>query len=82
MAVIQAGVSRCSICGETLHSGDVIVTSSAFVGNKRDPFWQFADSGIHKACFDSWDKGQEFAQRFLESTGKELGISQIPTDKR
>lgn len=35
-----------------------------FITNELDPLWRFSDSGMHAACFDSWEHAKEFQRRY------------------
>jgi hypothetical protein len=47
MALLALGRSRCSICGEVLQPGQVIVATTHFIGDPADHLWRFSDSGMH-----------------------------------
>ncbi|QEL16437.1 hypothetical protein PX52LOC_03391 [Limnoglobus roseus] len=64
MALIFRGCSRCSICGEVIGHHDEIVATTHFIADKADPLWRFSDSGMHRACYQSWPHRDEFRARY------------------
>ena len=58
MALIFLGVTECAICGKVLQKGNA-VTSLSPIADKQNPLYKYFDAGLHKQCFENWDKKEE-----------------------
>ena len=75
MALIFRGRSLCSICHEVINHDDAIVATTHFIADRSDPLWRFSDSGMHVACYESWDHRDGFAARYEAIMGIRPGWS-------
>lgn len=82
MALPALGRSRCSICGEVLQPGQLIVGTTHFIGDPADHLWQFSDSGMHAECFAGWAHRDEFASRYHAALGRTLAgwVPAVPSN--
>jgi len=69
LALILRGKTPCSICGDVINDGDVVVATSHFIGDKDDPLWRFSDSGMHRDCFLSWPLREDFVLKYNAAVG-------------
>jgi hypothetical protein len=54
MPFFLAGLTKCSICHETIQKGEEFVATMAFpITGPDDKFWNFYDAFMHRRCFDS-----------------------------
>ena len=51
--------SICSICEKPLGKQEDIITWTAFL-RKEHKFWKYSDSGMHRSCFENWERKEEF----------------------
>lgn len=58
MALIFIGSSECPLCNKIFVQEDEIIGLPAIV-NTEHPLYEYFDSGIHKTCFESWNKKDE-----------------------
>ena len=73
MALIFLGSTECALCGKILQQGDEIYSLPP-IGDKKYPLYEYFDAGLHKQCFENWDKKEEVLsvvkverQKFLDS---------------
>jgi len=60
MQRVRAGTAICALCHEALSpAGDAVVTPD-FLADEADPFYQFSDATMHRACFVVWDRRKLF----------------------
>ena len=69
MAMVFIGQTECPICGEVLVVGDKI-WSLPPISNTNHPLWKYFDVGLHKSCYENWDKKIEVEQ-LLQSERRE-----------
>ena len=82
MALLALGRSLCSICGEVLQPGQVIVATTHFIGDPADHLWRFSDSGMHAECFAGWAHRDEFASRYHAALDRTLAgwVPAVPSN--
>lgn len=68
MAMIFLGRSECSICGKILAEGDDIIGLPPLI-DTHHPLYRYFDTGMHRACYDNWDKKHEM-EAALDKEGK------------
>lgn len=61
MALTILGKSICPICGKTLQQDDEIWGLPP-ISNTSHPLWEYFDAGLHKSCYENWDKKAEAEQ--------------------
>jgi hypothetical protein len=64
MERIQGGRAYCALCREAIAPGDEALMTPDFLADEDDPFWRFADTAMHRACFLVWDQRKAFVARF------------------
>lgn len=69
MALIILGSTECALCGKVLQEGDE-VTSLSPIADKQHPLYQYFDAGLHKQCFENWDKKEEVLRIIKEEKEK------------
>jgi hypothetical protein len=57
-------------CGEVIGKCDEVYATTHFIADTDDPLWQYSDSAIHLGCFEQWEHGDEFDQRYQRSRAK------------
>lgn len=67
MAIVILGSSECSICKRVLDDSEPIVLFPHFIEDDTHPLWRHSDSGVHKACFLTWEHADEFRRIFNET---------------
>jgi hypothetical protein len=58
MALIFLGKTQCSVCGTTFIDGDEIIGIPP-ISDIAHPLYEYFDTGVHKSCYDKWDKKDE-----------------------
>ena len=76
MALIDFGSTECPLCFHVINRKDNIVATTAFLKDEADPFWHYSDTAMHKKCFMSWDKRQEFIAKYNEAM-EEAGLAKL-----
>jgi hypothetical protein len=68
--MILGGVSKCSVCGDILWAGGPadFVAFPHFITDPSHPLWHHSDGGMHRTCFQSWDRAEEFRAIFNETS--------------
>jgi len=69
MALTFIGQSECPICGKIFLKEDDII-GLPLVVNSTHPLFEFFDRGIHKSCFEKWEKKKEVLKIILEEKKK------------
>ena len=69
MALIFLGLTECAICGKVLQESNEI-TSLPPIADKQNPLYKYFDAGIHKQCFENWDKKEEVVRIIKEEKQK------------
>jgi len=64
MALFNPGVSECPICNRVLYNNDARIGTSMFINDRKDKFWRYSDSCMHKQCFMNWELRKEFIERY------------------
>jgi hypothetical protein len=72
MAMVLLGSAKCPLCGQVLQADQPIVLAPPFLRDPGDPLYRFSDSGMHRACFLSWDLRGEFVSRFNEAAARRV----------
>ena len=67
MALIIRGKTECPLCREVVSSDDDIVATSHFIGDPKDPLWQYSDAAFHRRCFAAWARRDEFIKRYNDT---------------
>ena len=87
MALIFRGLTECALCGKTLQEGDD-VTALPPIADTQHPLYKYFDAGIHKQCFENWDKKEEVSkiikvekQKFINSDYFKEMIAKFGTPK-
>jgi hypothetical protein len=71
MAMIFLGKSECPICGKILVEGDDIIGLPPLI-DITHPLYTYFDEGMHRACYENWDKKSQ-VEAALENEGKKSG---------
>lgn len=58
MALIFLGSSKCSICNKVLNVDDEVIGLPP-ISDTGHPLYKYFDTGIHKSCYETWDKKEE-----------------------
>jgi hypothetical protein len=61
---IKAGRAHCALCGEVIRPDEDAFATPDFIADEADPFWRFADTSMHRACFLVWDRRKAFVARY------------------
>ena len=50
----------------------MILATTHFFGDEADPLSRYSDTGMHVACFLTWEHRAEFAARYEARLGRKL----------
>lgn len=64
MALIIRGSSLCALCETLLLADEDILAFPAFIAERSDDLWRFSDSAVHSSCFLTWERRNQFVERF------------------
>jgi len=67
MALIEYGMTLCSLCGQPINSWEEWIAFPHFIEDEEDPLWPYSDAVFHRSCFESWPHREEFLARFKDS---------------
>ena len=68
MALIFLGKTECTLCGKILIDGDEIIGLPP-ISDTAHPLYKYFDTGMHKSCYNEWDKKDEIQAAVTKEIG-------------
>lgn len=68
MALIFLGKTECALCGKIFIDGDDIIGLPP-ISDIAHPLYKYFDTGMHKSCYNKWDKKDEIQAALRKEIG-------------